>query len=313
MDHLDWNLLRAFHATATTGSLSAAARRLRLTQPTLSRQIAALETQLGIELFSRAGRRLSLTQSGESLLAETEAMAQASRRFALTAAGESDATGQTVTLSVTEGCAAYVMPDLVVQFRTQMPDLRLTLVATDRLSDLERREADLALRHRPPDAPGLVGDRLADQKAGFYAAPEWIAAHGRPRSLSDLSMYDMIGMSDMAQFQRFMRAHGTPLTDGVPWLASDNAVAVWEMARRGLGVAVMLDDIARRFPDMQRILPELPPITVPLWLVAHRALYDSPRLRRLRSALITAFSPTSQARARPGPYGGGRPRSSNPT
>lgn len=290
MDDLDWNLLRAFHATAEQGSLSAAARRLRLTQPTLSRQIAALEGRIGLELFARVGRRLVLTEAGAALLTEADAMAQAGRRFALAAAGQSDAAGHSVTLSVTEGCAAYVMPDLLVELRAAMPGLRLTLVATDALSDLQRREADLALRHRPPDAPGLVGDRLADQTAGFYAAPSWIAAHGAPRRLSDLAMADLIGMTDMAEFRRFMRSHGTPLAEGVPMLASDNAVAVWEMARRGLGVAVMLDDIARRFPEMQRILPDLPPITVPLWLVAHRALYDSPRLRRLRAALVAAFA-----------------------
>jgi len=209
MDHLDWNLLRAFHATATQGSLSAAARQLRLTQPTLSRQISALEGQLRVALFARVGRRLVLTEAGAALLT---------------------------------------------------------------------------------DVAGLVGDRLADQSAGFYAAPDWIAAHGVPNSLSDLDVSELIGMRDPAEFLHFMRAHGTPLGDGVPMLASDNAVAVWEMARRGLGVAIMLDDIAQRFPEMQRILPDLRPITVPLWLVAHRALYDSARLRRLRAALIAEFA-----------------------
>lgn len=290
MDHLDWNLLRAFHATATQGSLSAAARQLRLTQPTLSRQISALEGQLRVALFARVGRKLVLTEAGAALLTDVAAMAEAARGFALAAAGQSAAAATSATLSVTEGCAAYVMPDLMVRLRARLPELRLTLVATDRLSDLQRREADLALRHRAPDAPGLVGDRLADQSAGFYAAPDWIAAHGVPNSLSDLDVSELIGMRDPAEFLHFMRAHGTPLGDGVPMLASDNAVAVWEMARRGLGVAIMLDDIAQRFPEMQRILPDLRPITVPLWLVAHRALYDSARLRRLRAALIAEFA-----------------------
>lgn len=290
MDNCDWNLLRAFHATAMQGSLSAAARHLRLTQPTLSRQIATLERQLKLDLFARVGRRLVLTESGRTLLAHVDEMAQGARAFSLAAAGQGLDAEQSVTLSVTEGCAAYVMPDLIARLRRDMPELRLVLVATDSLSDLQRREADLALRHRPPDAPGLVGDRLADQAAGFYAAPAWIAEHGMPESLSDLNTGDLIGMSDPARFLRYMREHGTPLADGSPMLASDNAVAVWEMARRGLGVAVMLDDIAQRFPEMRRILPQLRPITVPLWLVAHRALHDSPRLRRLRAVLISEFS-----------------------
>lgn len=290
MKSLDWNLLRAFHATANHGSLSAAARQLRLTQPTLSRQIAALEGQIRLALFHRVGRRLMLTDDGQALLACVDDMAGNAHEFALAAAGQSRDAGQTVTLSVTEGCAAYVMPDLITRMRQVLPDLRLRLVATDRLSDLKRREADLALRHRPPDSAGLVGDRLADQSAGFYAAPQWVAEHGLPRDLSDLNLGDFIGMSDPAQFLRYMRDHGTALADGTPMLASDNAVAVWEMARRGLGVAVMLDAIARHFPEMQRILPDLRPITVPFWLVAHRALYDSPRIRRLRRFLVAEFS-----------------------
>lgn len=290
MRNPDWHLLRAFHATATLGSLSAAARKLNLTQPTLSRQIAALEGQIRLELFHRIGRRLMLTEDGQSLLAHVEEMADHARDFALAAAGQSQEAGQTVTLSVTEGCAAYVMPDLIARLRRDMPDLRLRLVVTDQLSDLKRREADIALRHRPPDAAGLVGDRLADQSAGFYASPDWIAKQGMPRTLADLSLGDFIGMSDPARFLRYLHSHGTALADGTPMLASDNAVAVWEMARRGLGVAVMLDDIARRFPEMQRILPDLRPIKVPLWLVAHHALYGTRRLRRLRQLLVAEFS-----------------------
>ncbi|TVR43962.1 MAG: LysR family transcriptional regulator [Rhodobacteraceae bacterium] len=278
---------RAFHATAPQGILSAAARQLRLT---LSRQISALEGQLRVTLFPRVGRRLALTEAGAALLADMGAMAEAARGFALAAADQSAVTPTGVTLSVTKGCAAYVMPDLMVRLRARLPELRLTLVATDRLSDLQRREADLALGHRAPDASGLIGDRLADQSAGFYPAPEWIAAHGAPQSLSDLEVSELVGMRDPAQFLHFMRVHGTPLGDGVPMLASDNAVAVWDTARRGLGVALMLDDIARRFPEMQRILPDLRPITVPLWLVAYRALYDSARLRRLRAALIAEIA-----------------------
>ena len=290
MESPGWNLLRAFHATALHGSLSAAARQLRLTQPTLSRQIAALEGQIRLELFHRVGRRLVLTEDGRALLEYVEDMAEHAREFALAAAGQSHAANQTISLSVTEGCAAYVMPDLMTRLRQTWPDLRLRLVVTDHLSDLKKREADLALRHRPPDAPGLVGERLSDQSAGFYASPKWIAEHGLPQELSDLNLGDFIGMSDPAQFLRYLHSHGTELADGTPMLASDNAVAVWEMARRGLGVAIMLDDIARRFPDMQRILPDLRPITVPLWLVAHRALYNNPSLRRLRQLLVAEFS-----------------------
>lgn len=290
MTLIDWTLLRAFHATATTGSLSAAARVLQLTQPTLSRQIALLESRLGLVLFQRSKKRLVLSAEGRALLPHASAMALHAQEFALAATGQSDDVQTPITLSVTQGYAAYLMPAIIAGWQKEWPDLRLTLLAQDTLTDLHAHEADLALRHAPPAQAGLVGDRLPDRCIHFYASADWIVRHGMPHRLADIPMEQMIGMDQSDALAAFMGARGHVLGEGQHRLITINSMANWEMARLGLGVVPMLDEIAARFPQMRRVCPDMPPLTVPLWLVAHRQVHGSARVARLRALLLQAFT-----------------------
>lgn len=297
MNLMDWTLLRAFHATATTGSLSAAARQLRLTQPTLSRQIALLESRLGIVLFQRSKKRLVLSAEGQALLPHASAMAAHAEEFALAATGHGADTQAPITLSVTQGYAAYLMPAMIAAWQAEWPDLRLTLLAQDTLSDLHRREADLALRHAPPAEAGLVGDRLPDRRIHFYASAGWVARYGHPRRLSDIPMDQIIGMDDPDAFAAYMTERGHVLSKGHHRLVTINCMANWEMARLGLGVVPMLDDIARRFPEMQPLMPDTTQLSAPLWIVAHRQVYASARVARLRALLLAAFADLDDPKA----------------
>ncbi|MEQ9244926.1 MAG: LysR family transcriptional regulator, partial [Nitratireductor sp.] len=182
MKALDWNLLRAFHATATLGSLSAAARHLSLTQPTLSRQIIALEAELGVELFERIGRRLSLSPTGSALLEHIERMGDAADAFSLAASGNVQALTGRVSISATDTFSAYVLPEILDRIRLEAPQLSVMVVASNDLSDLHRREADIAIRHVAPDRERLVGQRLRDTEAYFYASHDWVERNGLPRS-----------------------------------------------------------------------------------------------------------------------------------
>ena len=279
MSKIDWNLARAFCATAETGSLSAAARQLRLTQPTLSRQVAALEAALGVTLFERIGRRLVLTGAGLGLLEHARAMASAADAFLVAAAGQAqDVTGR-VSISATDAFSAHLLPDLLGRLRREAPGITIAVVATDSISDLRRREADIAIRHVRPSEPDLIGRRIGDMTAHFYAAEAWLARHGRPLTRDDLGRCDLLGFEPVEQFIEHLGRAGLAVSAAQCPIVSASAVVLWELVRRGLGVGIMLETVAQRLPGLVRLLPDVPPTPVPVWLVTHRELRTSRRVR----------------------------------
>lgn len=279
MKALDWNLLRAFHATATLGSLSAAARHLSLTQPTLSRQIIALEAELGVELFERIGRRLSLSPTGSALLEHIERMGDAADAFSLAASGNVQALTGRVSISATDTFSAYVLPEILDRIRLEAPQLSVMVVASNDLSDLHRREADIAIRHVAPDRERLVGQRLRDTEAHFYASHDWVERNGLPRSVDELAHSDLIGIEDVERYTAYLNGMGIPIGVSDFRLLSNSGIAAWQMVRQGLGVAAMLREVAERTPGVTRLPLDLPGITVPIWLITHQGLEASPRIR----------------------------------
>ena len=290
----DWNHIRAFHATAAEGSLSAAARLLGLSQPTLSRQVAALEAELGVTMFERVGRRLVLTSTGTDLLDHVRAMGEAAQSVALAASGHVQEIGGRVSISATDAYAAYILPGIVERIRAEAPEITIAIVASNALSDLRHREADIAIRHVRPETPELIGLHLRDTEAHFYAARAWIDRHGLPRAPADLAGPALLGFDDVDRFSAHLRSLGIPMADDAFRLVSENSVVIWEMVRRGLGVAPMLAEVAACTPEVVRLLPGLPPIPVPIWLVTPRELTTSRRLRVVHDILAEELT-------RPGP------------
>ncbi|MDO5631962.1 MAG: LysR family transcriptional regulator [Paracoccus sp. (in: a-proteobacteria)] len=279
MKNLDWNHARALLATTETGSLSAAARKLGLSQPTLSRQIAALETDLDTTLFERLGKRLVLTDAGTSLLPHLHAMGAAAETLALAASGRSEDVAGRVTISASDGYAAHVLPGILARIRAEAPQITISIISSDGLSDLRRREADIAIRHLRPQGDGLIARLVRDSTARFYAASDWLARHPYVRSLSDLRPDHLVGFEDVAEFTTYLRDLGVVADAADLRLVSKSSVVVWEMVRRGLGVSLMMDEIARTSPGMVAIFPDFAPIPVPVWLVTHRELRTSRRIR----------------------------------
>jgi DNA-binding transcriptional LysR family regulator len=279
MDLLDWNQLRAFLETAETGSLSAAARKLGLTQPTLSRQVAAIEQQLGVTLFERVGKAMQLTATGLDLLEHARIMGGAAQELALVATGRSQAVEGVVTISASHGVAAYLLPRALHRVRQVAPRIVVEVVTSNALSDLLRREADIAIRHVSPDQPDLIGRLLREVTASFYASEAWVAAHGHPRTADDAAAHDFIALDRAGRFLEFIRAHGLPLTPANLPLCSENSVTAWEMVRQGLGIGVIMDDVARLMPGLVRVLEAVDTVRFPVWLVTHRELRTSRRIR----------------------------------
>ncbi len=278
-DRFDWTRLRGFLATAETGSLSAAARQLGLTQPTLGRQVAALEQELGLALFERRGRALHLTDAGRDVLAEARAMGAAADRIALVAEGRAHALDGRIRVTASDMMSAHVLPDILLQLRPLAPRLRVDIIASDDIRDILAREADIAIRHVRPTDPDLIARLLGDATARLYASRDYLAARGVPRTPADLAGHDIVSFGDDPRMIAALAACGLPVAPDQFTTGATSATACWELARKGFGIAPMADDIAAAFPDMVPLLTDAPAITFPVWLVTHRELHRSRRIR----------------------------------
>jgi DNA-binding transcriptional LysR family regulator len=285
MDRLDWNQLRAFLETAETGSLSAAARKLGLTQPTLSRQVAAIELSMGVTLFERVGKAMVLTPTGLDLLEHARAMGTAAEALSLAATGRSQAVGGVVSVSASDAVAAHLLPPLVRQLREQEPGIAIEVISTNALSDLQRREADIAIRHVKPEQPDLIARLIREAAANFYASEAWVHAHGHPRTGEEAAHLPFVGSDRSGQFLGYLRQHGLPLSEANFSCYADHSVAHWALVRQGMGIGAMMDEIALETPGIVRVLDDVPPVRFPIWLVTHRELRTSRRIRVVFEAL----------------------------
>ena len=290
MDHLDWNQLKAFLHTAETGSLSAAARKLGLTQPTLSRQVAAIEQRMGVTLFERVGKAMALTPTGLDLLEHARAMGTAAEALRLAATGRSQAVDGVVSVSATDAVATHLLPPLVRQLREAEPGIAVEVISSNALSDLLRREADIAIRHLKPEQPELIARLVREAEAHFYASESWVKAHGHPRRADEAAQLPFVGSDRSGQFLAFLRHHGLPLGEANFSCYADHSMTQWALVRHGLGIGAMMDRIARDTPGIVRVLDDVPPVRFPIWLVTHRELRTSRRIRVVFEALAQGLA-----------------------
>jgi DNA-binding transcriptional LysR family regulator len=296
MQSLDWNQLRAFLETAETGSLSAAARKLDLTQPTLSRQVAAIEQRMGVALFERLGKSLVLTPTGLDLLEHARVMGSAAEALSVAATGRSQAAGGVVSVSASDIVGSFLLPPLVRQLSATAPGISVELVATNALSDLQRREADIAIRHVRPEQPDLIARLLRDATAHFYASEGWVKTHGHPRTAEEAARLPFIGSDRTGQFLGQLRQHGLPVTEANFSCYAEHSVAHWNLVRESMGIGAMMDDVALSTPGVVRVLDDLPSIRFPIWLVSHRELRTLRRIRIVFDALAEGLMAGSSIR-----------------
>ncbi|MFK8004235.1 MAG: LysR family transcriptional regulator [Polyangiales bacterium] len=275
----DWNQARAFLVTAEEGSLSAAARALGLTQPTLSRQVAGLEEALGVTLFERTPRALLLTQSGVELLGHFRTMGDAANSISLAATGQSQAVTGHVLISATNLMATHFLPPALKTLSKTAPGLHIEILASNELSDLRRREADIAIRHRRPKEASLFAKRLRDTTAHLFASKEYLDAVGRPKTLSDLEKLTFVGFDDPGLRLGLMASRGLNLTKASFNFSTSSATLTLELIRQGFGVGILPIQIGAAYPELENPYLEFEPINVETWLVAHREVKTSPRIR----------------------------------
>lgn len=276
----DWNKVRAFLVTVEEGSFSAAARALRMSQPTLSRQVTALEEELSVTLFERTGKGLVLTPTGQELVEHVRAMGNAAQWISLVATGRSERLEGVVRITASDSVAAWVLPRVLRSLRRSAPGIDIEIVAANDIRDLLRREADIAIRHVRPTQSEVVAKLIRETTAHVYGTPELLDALDRPRTLADLTKFSWVGTGRAEAFVPMLNEIGYPLEPHHFRLTSDSTVAVWEMVRAGLGLTFMSRDIADLFNDVEEVLPGVaPPFPVPIWLATHRELRTSARIR----------------------------------
>lgn len=287
---MDWNHLHAFLQTAERGSLSAAARYMGVTQSTLSRQVSALETELGVTLFERIGRSVLLTQAGSALLEYVRTMGAAAHDLTLAATGNSTKVDGVVSVTATDTVSAFLLPRAIQRINELAPEVVIEVVAADAISDLRRREADIAIRHVRPEEPELIVRLLRHATAHFYASSDWVAKNGHPRTAQDALKHRFIGTDRDGGYIAFLKDYGLQLTNSHFSVLAENTLVQWQMVRQGLGIGVTMEEIAALTPSVVRVLDDIAPISFPLWLVTHRELHTARRIRIVFDLLAQEFS-----------------------
>lgn len=288
--NFDWNRARAFLVTAEEGSLSAAARALGMAQPTLGRQVNALEQELGIILFERVGRGLQLTPSGLELVEHVRAMSEAANRVSLSASGRSQSIEGAVSITASEVTSAFVLPPILNRLHSAEPGISIELVASNAIRDLRRREADIAIRSVRPTDPDLIAKKLKSGSALLYAARSYLARTGELDTPEQLSNAEFIGFEDNEPYLEGLNALGLTITRKNFPFQSANHLVQWEMVKQGAGVGVMLEQAGDAEPLVRRAAPWLQPFEFDVWLVAHRELNTSRRIRLVFDWLAQEFN-----------------------
>ena len=288
---LDWSLIQSFLAVAETGSLSAGARQLAASQPTLGRQIRTLEAALGVELFHRHARGLELTQLGRDMLPAAQAMHQAMNDLSFAAAGAQSTLEGDVRITTSVFMAHHVLPGILADIRHAEPDIRIDLVASDDSDNLLFREADIAVRMYRPRQLDMVARHLGDIPLGMFAARRYVDRHGAPTSPADLQHHDLVGYDKSDIIVRAMREGGLPAQRDWFKVRCDNQSAYWELVRAGCGIGFCQHHTALGDPEIVEVVPGLPIPPLPVWLTAHEAMRHTPRIERVWDLLSDRLRP----------------------
>ena len=281
----DWSLWRSFSAVVKHGSLSAAARELGLSQPTLGRHIEALEQTLDLPLFDRTLNGLKANEAALRLYEPVSAAETALAQAAILAEGAQAEFSGTVRITASTVVSSYVLPALLLPIRESYPAIAIETVPTDSAENLLLREADIAIRMFRPTQLELVAKKLGEIPVLTCAHEDYLALRGTPTSAADLYGHDMIGFDRSDLIIAHANRIGFPLRREQFVLRTDSQTQMWELLRCGLGIGFAQKSLIDRTPGMVA-LPlglAIPPLQV--WLTTHKELFTSHRIRAIYDAL----------------------------
>ncbi len=281
----DWNLIRSFVAVVEQGSLTRAAESLGLSQPTLSRQIAELESSIGAALFERVARGLKLTSTGENLVEPARYMMAAARSLGMAAATQDNGLRGTVRITASEMVSGFVLPSLLRQLAQLHPEIQIELVASNQVSNLLEREADIAIRMIRPAQSALIARHLTDWPIGMYGHKDYLAglpdlpSKNQTISLPLMQQFRWLGLDQSDQYIAGFRAAGIQIDRSFFDFRCDNYLVNWQAIQQGLGIGIAMRWLAERNADLEQVLVDQELPSLPVWLTTHRELKSSKRIR----------------------------------
>jgi DNA-binding transcriptional LysR family regulator len=281
----DWDDLRVFLALSREGNLTATARRLAVSHPTVARRVKSLEDTIGARLFDRLPDRFVLTAAGEELLADAQAMERAAESIDRRSAGLTDTAQGTVRISAGEAMTGFLARHLP-RLRRNLQCVEFELVASHMLANLSRREADLLIREQVPDLASIVTRRLGRVAYAVYGSPDLKVMNIARDTLRRLPW---IGFDDEHDYMPGQSWVLDLLEGARPAVRVNNWLVLQEAARAGAGLAVLPCYLGDDDPALRRLGPILEDVAADQWLLVHRDLRDLPRVRAVMDALVQLF------------------------
>lgn len=286
---IGWELYRSFLGVLKEGSLSGAARALGVAQPTIGRHIAALEKSLGLALFTRSPTGLLPTESALALKTHAESMESTAAALERTAASQGAGVRGVVRITASDVIGVEVLPPVVARLRHEHPDLKIELVLTNRVQDLLRREADIAVRMTHPKQETLIARRIGRIEVGMHATRAYLAEYGVPGSVTELAHHTLIGFDQETAFIRSARKHAPLLNRDKFSLRTDSDLAQLALIRAGAGIGICQVPIAKRSDALVRVLPRQLALYLETWITMHEDLRNRPSCRVTFEALVAGL------------------------
>lgn len=285
----DWSLVPSFLAVLERGSLLAAARQLQSSQPTIGRHVAELEAQLGLVLFDRTGRGMTPTEAALRLADSARTMQSSADQLARSVAGSDRSASGTVRITASQPIACFVLPPLLAQMRVSLPEVQVELVASNAVSNLLRREADIAVRMVPPDQANVIARRVGNVALKACAHQEYLRRRGVPRHLPDLLVHELIGGDRNDEILKGFTSLGYSVEREQFAFRTDDLIAIWQAVRAGLGIGFVSEHLIRTDPAVIPLLPKLKIEPLPVWLAVHKQIRTSKRIRAVYDFLADAL------------------------
>jgi DNA-binding transcriptional LysR family regulator len=286
----DWSLWRSFAAVVKHGSLSAAARALGLSQPTVGRHVETLEGSLGLSLFDRTLTGLRPTEAALRLYGPVSGAQEMLAEAAILAEGAQEGASGTVRITASAMISSYVLPAILLPIRRQFPRISIELVPSDSAENLLLREADIAIRMFRPTQLELVTRHLGDIPIVPAAHDIYLQNRPAPQTIEDLWSHDLLGFDRSDAILVHAQSLGVTLTRDNFVLRSDDQPALWEMMKAGLGIGFAQANLVNQTAGM-RVLPiDLRIPDLPVWLTTHRELFTSYRIRAVYDALAAGLN-----------------------
>ena len=283
----DWNLYRSFLGVLDGGSLSAAARNLGLSQPTVSRHIETLEEALGgAPLFTRSGSGLKPTSAAQSVSPLARSMASTAEALLRTARGDAELERGVVRITASQIVGAEVLPAILRDFHEVHPAIAIELALNNVLEDLLHRDADIAVRMSPPTQEALLSRKVGVARLAFYAHRDYLARHGTPRGINDLLSHAVVGFDRSRPVMEAVKQLNFPISADLFALRTDSDVAQLAAVRAGFGIGVVQTRIAAREPDLIPIVHDQFGFDLPTWVVMHEGLRADRRMRLMFDHLV---------------------------